>query len=87
MASNPRNMQIVGQKKLCTSNHTCNQLAECKKYPKRLNSRKFSFFYKATRTSTLKGNLKKPMMMETFDNFDTSSGNIIASSFWKTNLF
>ena len=58
-----------------------------KKCPKRLNSMKFSFFLNATRTTTLKWNLKEPMMIKTFGTFNTSSGLIITSSFWETNLF
>ena len=33
MASNPTNMTNFAQKKLCTSNHTCNQQVECKISP------------------------------------------------------
>ena len=31
--SNPRNMQVLGHIKHCTSNHTCNQQVECKMFP------------------------------------------------------
>ena len=44
-----------------------------KRYSKQHNSRKFSFFLKATQTSILKWNPKEPMMVLKFGNFKTSS--------------
>ena len=64
-------------------NSTTNQ----NKYQKHLKSMKSSFFLKATRSSTLKLNAKESIMIKTFGNFNTSSGIIIVSSFWKTYLF
>ena len=43
IASNSRNMQMLGQKEICTSNHTCNQQMECK------------IFLQATQKSTQNG--------------------------------
>ena len=71
MAPNPTNMQIFGKQKLCTTNHTCNQQVECKIIPQETQKNtqnsyilgNVSFFLKATQMSTLKWNLKEPMMV------------------------